>query len=47
MRERGVVTRAKGDSILLAPPLIVSEGQIDEILNVTADAIDTAVGSMR
>jgi adenosylmethionine-8-amino-7-oxononanoate aminotransferase len=47
MRERGVVTRAKGDSILFAPPLIVSEGQIDEILNVTADAIDTAVGSMR
>jgi adenosylmethionine-8-amino-7-oxononanoate aminotransferase len=44
MRDRGVVTRAKGDSILFAPPLIVSEQQIDAIVNVTAESIETAVG---
>ena len=40
MRDRGVVTRAKGDSILFAPPLIITEAQIDEIVNVTGDAIE-------
>ena len=29
MRERGVVTRAKGESILFAPPLVITEEQID------------------
>lgn len=40
MRERGVVTRAKGDSILFAPPLVITESQIDELVNVTGDAIE-------
>jgi adenosylmethionine-8-amino-7-oxononanoate aminotransferase len=43
MRERGVVTRVKGDSILFAPPLIITPQQIDTIVNVTADAIDAVV----
>lgn len=46
MRERGVVTRVKGESILLAPPLIISEAQIDTIVNVTADAIDAVTASL-
>ncbi len=40
MRDRGVVTRAKGESILFAPPLVVTEEQIDRMVDVTADAID-------
>jgi adenosylmethionine-8-amino-7-oxononanoate aminotransferase len=40
LRDRGVVTRAKGESILLAPPLIISEAQIDAIVNATGDAIE-------
>lgn len=41
LRERGVVTRAKGDSVLFAPPLVISEEQIDAIVNATGDAIET------
>ncbi len=45
MRERGVITRVKGDSILLAPPLVITSEQIDTIVNVTADAIDSVMAS--
>lgn len=45
MRERGVITRVKGDSILLAPPLVITSEQIDAIVNVTADAIDSVMSS--
>jgi adenosylmethionine-8-amino-7-oxononanoate aminotransferase len=44
MRDRGLVTRVKGESILLAPPLIVSEGEIDSIIDITAGAIDEVCG---
>ncbi len=40
MRDRGVVTRVKGESVLFAPPLVVTEEQIDRIVDVTGDAID-------
>jgi adenosylmethionine-8-amino-7-oxononanoate aminotransferase len=40
MRDRGVVTRVKGESILLAPPLVITEAQIDRLVDVTGDAID-------
>lgn len=43
MRERGVITRVKGDSILLAPPLVITEEQVDTIINVTAEAIDAVM----
>ena len=43
MRARGVVTRAKGDSILFAPPLVITDDQVDAIVNVTGDAIDAVV----
>jgi len=44
LRDRGVVTRVKGDSILFAPPLVITEQQINTIVNVTADAIDQVTG---
>jgi adenosylmethionine-8-amino-7-oxononanoate aminotransferase len=40
MRERGVVTRAKGESLLFAPPLIITETQIDTIVDAAGDAIE-------
>jgi adenosylmethionine-8-amino-7-oxononanoate aminotransferase len=43
MRDRGVVTRAKGESILFAPPLIITEEQIDTMVNVTGDAIESVL----
>lgn len=39
IRDRGVVTRVKGESILYAPPLVVTDEQIDTIINATGDAI--------
>jgi putrescine---pyruvate transaminase len=47
MRDRGVVTRVKGDTILLAPPLIVSEEQVDTIVNVVAESIDAVMATQR
>jgi adenosylmethionine-8-amino-7-oxononanoate aminotransferase len=45
MRDRGVVTRVKGESILFAPPLVVTEEQIDRIVDVTGDAIDAVTAA--
>ncbi len=43
LRERGVVTRAKGESILFAPPLVITDAQLDTIVNATGDAIEAVV----
>jgi adenosylmethionine-8-amino-7-oxononanoate aminotransferase len=43
MRRRGVITRVKGDSVLLAPPLITKPEQIDRIIDVTGDSIQAAI----
>ena len=37
--EKGLLVRQTGDIIALSPPLIVSEGQIDEMVNILGDAI--------
>ncbi|MDE3094923.1 MAG: aspartate aminotransferase family protein [Chloroflexota bacterium] len=47
LRERGVLTRVKGDSILFAPPLVTTEAQIDRIVDATGDAIDAVVAEVR
>jgi adenosylmethionine-8-amino-7-oxononanoate aminotransferase len=47
MRERGVVTRVKGESILFAPPLVISQEQIDTIVNVTAEAIEAVTNGTK
>ena len=44
MRQRGVISRAKGDSILLAPPLVTTPEQIDRIVEVVGAAIKAAHG---
>jgi putrescine---pyruvate transaminase len=40
LRERGIITRVKGDSVLFAPPLVTTEAQIDRIVDAAGDAID-------
>ena len=37
--EKGLLVRQTGDIIALSPPLIVSEAQIDEMLNILGEAI--------
>lgn len=44
MRQRGVITRVKGDSILLAPPLICEPELIDRIVDVVGGSIKAAFG---
>jgi beta-alanine--pyruvate transaminase len=38
--ERGVLIRTTGDIIALSPPLIVSKGQIDQIIGTIADVLN-------
>jgi adenosylmethionine-8-amino-7-oxononanoate aminotransferase len=40
MQERGVFTRIRNDVILLAPPLVIREDQIDRIAGVVRSAIE-------
>jgi len=41
----GTVDGRRGDHVLLAPPFIISEGQIDELVGKLARAIDTALAA--
>jgi adenosylmethionine-8-amino-7-oxononanoate aminotransferase len=41
MQERGVFTRVRNDVILLAPPLVIREDQIDRIADVVRSSIQT------
>jgi adenosylmethionine-8-amino-7-oxononanoate aminotransferase len=54
MMKRGVVTRTRpapgphpspGDSILFAPPLIVTESEIDRLVNVAHEAVKAVLGT--
>ena len=47
MRDRGLITRVKGDIILLAPPLIVSEEEVDTIVNVVAESVEAVTTVVR
>ncbi|MCB1402173.1 MAG: aminotransferase class III-fold pyridoxal phosphate-dependent enzyme, partial [Rhodobacteraceae bacterium] len=40
--EKGLLIRVTGDIIALSPPLIVEEGQIDEIVSTLGDALNRA-----
>jgi adenosylmethionine-8-amino-7-oxononanoate aminotransferase len=38
--ERGLITRVKGESLLLAPPLVISGAEVDQVLAIVRDAIE-------
>jgi adenosylmethionine-8-amino-7-oxononanoate aminotransferase len=40
--ERGLLTRVRGDVVMVAPPLVVTEEQVDRIVSVLGDAIQVA-----
>ncbi|MEK6665555.1 MAG: aspartate aminotransferase family protein [candidate division NC10 bacterium] len=44
MVKRGVVTRTRGESVCFAPPLIVTETQVDRLISVTRDAVKAVLG---
>lgn len=39
-QQKGLISRTKGESLLLAPPLIISEDEIDKILLIVREAIE-------
>jgi len=39
--ERGILIRTTGDIIAMSPPLIISKGQIDELLGTLKGVLDT------
>ena len=56
MLQRGVVTRtlraagphpAPGDAVLFAPPLVVTEAEIDRLVAVAADSVNAVLGASR
>ena len=44
MTKRGVVTRLRGESIFFAPPLVITEAQIDRLIAVSRDAVKAVLG---
>jgi putrescine---pyruvate transaminase len=44
MVKRGVVTRIRGESVFFAPPLIVTETQVDRLISVARDAVKAVLG---
>ena len=42
----GAIDGVRGDHVLLAPPFIVSEGQIDDIVERLGNSLDAAIASM-
>jgi L-2,4-diaminobutyrate transaminase len=37
--DRGLITRIVGDSLLFAPPLVISEDELDEMVQIAREAI--------
>jgi adenosylmethionine-8-amino-7-oxononanoate aminotransferase len=44
-RQRGLVARAKGDSFLVAPPLVITAEQVDRMVEIIRDSIRVAVAT--
>ena len=43
--EHGVLCRARGDVVMLAPPLVISEQQVDRVVDTVGAAIQAVTGS--
>jgi putrescine---pyruvate transaminase len=45
MTKRGVVTRHRADHLFFAPPLVISESQVDRLIEVTREAVTVVTGA--
>ena len=45
-QERGLIARIKGESLLLAPPLVISESEMDQLLTIVRDAVESVWGEL-
>jgi adenosylmethionine-8-amino-7-oxononanoate aminotransferase len=39
-QDMGLISRIKGESLLLAPPLIISDDETDQILSIVREAVE-------
>lgn len=46
LKRRGVYTRVRGDAICFAPPLVITEDQVDRLVEATRDAIRAVAASL-
>ena len=44
-KERGLFTRIVGDILVFAPPLVISEDEVDQMVGIVREAIEVTVGS--
>ena len=42
--ERGLLSRVKGDSFVLAPPVVITHEQLDRSVAILAEAVDAVLG---
>jgi 4-aminobutyrate--pyruvate transaminase len=47
LQRKGILLRALGDTLVMAPPLIVNADQIQTILNAVAEALDEVLAGIR
>lgn len=45
--ERGLVMRATGDTMIIAPPLVMTRAQVDELVSKARQALDDTAGTLR
>jgi putrescine aminotransferase len=45
--ENGLVMRAVGDTMIVAPPLVISEGEVDELVDTAARVLDLTADALR
>jgi adenosylmethionine-8-amino-7-oxononanoate aminotransferase len=43
-QKRGLYSRHRGDVFLLAPPLVVTDAEIDRILQILGEAVPAVLG---
>jgi adenosylmethionine-8-amino-7-oxononanoate aminotransferase len=46
MRKRGALTRGRGDVICFAPPLIITEQQVDELAGIVRESMEAVLPSL-
>lgn len=44
MRERGLFTRTRNDIVMFAPPLVITETELDELLAIFGEAVNATIG---
>ena len=42
--EKGLLSRIKGDSYLLAPPIVITESELDRIVEILSESIKDILG---